>query len=525
MMRTDRCGDLRAGAVGEEVVVCGWVHSRRDHGGVTFIDLRDTSGLIQIVFSTDIDDDTHALAQDLRSEWVVRVTGSVRARREGTTNPQLPTGEIEIAARRLEILSRAETPPFQIDEHQEVDELLRLKYRYLDLRRERMQENLQLRHRIVGAIRRFFDAEGFVEIETPMLTASTPEGARDYLVPSRVHPGAFFALPQSPQIYKQLLVISGFERYFQIARCFRDEDLRADRQPEFTQIDVEASFIEQDDIIAVTEGLVQALFAEAGRPVEYDLICEPAPDEGGSSLELDWRGQSETLEEAQGDLDANHPELRRVDLAVDVLESATVLAGQSTAVTLPATTTRWAVKVDFVTSGGEGVYASGGYAHLKNRDTGQVVRGAWIAGGGGAGVELPIPAVSPNPSWSNFETSSPVSFASFDGTAVRFTHVDVGIGIAGYSFAYLSFPFFMDEGVSVSGFVMNQWGLGGSVTSGVWSFEEPIPPPPTFAVEEAIPVETTVGTSFGHRVLFETGEEIVSDDELERLRAFVSALP
>ena len=263
MMRTHRCGDVRATETEQEVTLCGWVHSRRDHGGVTFIDLRDTSGLIQVVFSTDIDADTHATAQDLRGEWVIKVTGAVRARKEGTTNPHLPTGEIEVAASGLEILSVAETPPFQIDEHQEVDEQLRLKYRYLDLRREGMQSNLHLRHRIISAIRRFFDAEGFVEIETPMLTRSTPEGARDYLVPSRVHPGTFFALPQSPQIFKQLFMVSGLDRYYQIVKCFRDEDLRADRQPEFTQLDLEMSFVDTEDVLDVTERMFKSVWKEA----------------------------------------------------------------------------------------------------------------------------------------------------------------------------------------------------------------------------------------------------------------------
>jgi aspartyl-tRNA synthetase len=263
MMRSHRCGDLRASHLEEKVTLCGWVHSRRDHGAITFIDLRDTSGLVQIVFSTDIGSDAHGTAQDLRSEWVVKVSGTVRARREGTTNPQLPTGEIEIAAAEIEVLSQAETPPFQIDEHQEVDEQLRLRYRYLDLRRDHMQDNLRLRHQIVGAIRRFFDAEGFVEIETPMLTRSTPEGARDYLVPSRVHPGTFFALPQSPQIFKQLFMVSGLDRYYQIVKCFRDEDLRADRQPEFTQLDLEMSFVDVEDVLDVTERMFKSVWKEA----------------------------------------------------------------------------------------------------------------------------------------------------------------------------------------------------------------------------------------------------------------------
>lgn len=262
-MRSHRCGELRSEHVGQSVTLCGWVHSRRDHGGVTFIDLRDAYGLVQIVFSTDVDADTHASAQELRGEFVVRVTGTVRARKAGTTNPQLPTGEVEVAAAQLEVFSRAETPPFQVDEHQEVDEQLRLKYRYIDLRREHMQENLKLRHDIISAIRRFFDAEGFREIETPMLTRSTPEGARDYLVPSRLHPGTFYALPQSPQLFKQLFMVSGLDRYYQIVKCFRDEDLRADRQPEFTQLDLEMSFVDVEDVLDVTERMFKYVWKEA----------------------------------------------------------------------------------------------------------------------------------------------------------------------------------------------------------------------------------------------------------------------
>ena len=262
MMRTHRCGDLRAGDGGATVILCGWVHSRRDHGGVTFIDLRDTSGLIQVVFSQDASAPTHEAAQELRGEFCIKVSGEVRARKEGTTNPQLATGEIEIAATSLEILSRAETPPFQVDEYQEADELLRLKYRYIDLRREKMQDNLKLRHAIISAIRRFFDAEGFLEIETPMMMRGTPEGARDYIIPSRLHPGKFYALPQSPQLFKQLFMVSGLDRYYQIVKCFRDEDLRADRQPEFTQLDLEMSFVDVDDVLDVTERMFKSIWAE-----------------------------------------------------------------------------------------------------------------------------------------------------------------------------------------------------------------------------------------------------------------------
>jgi aspartyl-tRNA synthetase len=262
MMRSHRCGDLRAEHSGETVTVCGWVHSRRDHGGVTFIDLRDVAGLVQVVFSPEVAPETHEAAQALRSEFCVRVSGEVRRRKEGTTNPRLATGEIEVAANTLEIFSASETPPFQIDEYHEVDENLRLKHRFLDLRREGMQSNLKLRHAIVAAIRRFFDAEGFCEIETPMLTRATPEGARDYVVPSRVHPGRFYALPQSPQIFKQLLMVSGFDRYYQIARCFRDEDLRADRQPDFTQLDLEMSFVDVEDVLEVTERMLKSVWKE-----------------------------------------------------------------------------------------------------------------------------------------------------------------------------------------------------------------------------------------------------------------------
>jgi aspartyl-tRNA synthetase len=229
---------------------------------VTFIDLRDVAGLVQVVFSPETSEAAHTTAQELRSEFCVRVIGEVRGRKAGTVNPKLPTGEIEVAASVVEILSRSETPPFQIDDYHEVDESVRLKYRFLDLRRESMQENLRLRHEIISSIRRFFDAEGFYEVETPMLTRATPEGARDYLVPSRVHPGRFYALPQSPQLFKQLLMVSGLDRYYQIARCFRDEDLRADRQPDFTQLDLEMSFVEVDDVLDVTERMFRHVWKE-----------------------------------------------------------------------------------------------------------------------------------------------------------------------------------------------------------------------------------------------------------------------
>ncbi|HVM34391.1 MAG TPA: aspartate--tRNA ligase [Actinomycetota bacterium] len=262
MMRSHRAGDLRAHDVGEKVTLCGWVHSRRDHGGVTFFDLRDVAGIVQVVFNPDTDPAAHADAQHLRSEWCIKVTGEVTTRKQGTANPNLATGEVEVAAVAVEVLSRSETPPFQIDEHHEAEEMLRLKYRYLDLRRDSMQENLKLRHAVVSSIRRFFDREGFYEIETPMLTRATPEGARDYLVPARLHPGKFYALPQSPQLFKQLLMVSGFDRYYQIVRCFRDEDLRADRQPDFTQLDLEMSFVDVEDVLDITERMFKEVWRD-----------------------------------------------------------------------------------------------------------------------------------------------------------------------------------------------------------------------------------------------------------------------
>ena len=261
-MRTHRCGDLRLDHAGEEATLCGWVHSRRDHGGVTFIDLRDTSGVTQVVFNPATSQEAHDVAQELRGEFCIRVAGEVRTRKEGTLNPNLPTGEVELAAQTVEILSRSETPPFQVDEHRSVDETLRLQYRYIDLRRSSMQANLKLRHQIISAIRRFFDGEGFVEVETPMLTRATPEGARDYLVPARLHPGSFYALPQSPQLFKQLLMVAGLDRYYQIVRCFRDEDLRADRQPDFTQLDLEMSFVEVEDVLDVTERMFKEVWRD-----------------------------------------------------------------------------------------------------------------------------------------------------------------------------------------------------------------------------------------------------------------------
>lgn len=260
--RTHFCGQLNRDNDGQEVVLCGWVARRRDHGGLIFIDLRDRSGIVQVVFSPDVNVDAFKKAESVRSEFVLTVHGSVKMRAQETVNKNMSTGEIEVFGAELRILNTAKTPPFYIQDHIDVDETLRLKYRYLDLRRPEMQYGLILRHRVAKAMRDFFDSHGFLEIETPMLTKSTPEGARDYLVPSRVNPGKFYALPQSPQIFKQILMVAGMERYFQIVRCFRDEDLRADRQPEFTQLDVEMSFIDREDILNMMEQMIAGLFKE-----------------------------------------------------------------------------------------------------------------------------------------------------------------------------------------------------------------------------------------------------------------------
>jgi aspartyl-tRNA synthetase len=257
-------GELDAARVGEGVRVAGWVHRRRDHGGLVFIDLRDRSGILQLVFHPETAPDAHALAQRLRSEHVISVAGEVVRREEGNVNPRLRTGEIELNVASAETLAESETPPFPLDEDGQIDEAIRLRHRMLDLRREPMRDAMLLRHTITRAMRDYLNAHDFVDIETPNLTRSTPEGARDFLVPARTNPGAFYALPQSPQLFKQLLMMSGFERYYQIARCFRDEALRADRQPEFTQLDLEMAFVEEDDVIGVIEGMLARVFEEAG---------------------------------------------------------------------------------------------------------------------------------------------------------------------------------------------------------------------------------------------------------------------
>ncbi len=267
LTRTHTCGALRPADVGASVVLLGWVHRVRDLGGLLFVDVRDRGGVTQVVFDKD-DEPLMAKAKRLRSEYVIGVQGGVRRRSAETINPKLETGEVEVVVRQLTILNEAKTPPFSVADDTPVSEDVRLKYRYLDLRRPRLQGNIVLRHRVSAAVRRYFDANGFLEIETPILTKSTPEGARDYLVPSRVHPGEFFALPQSPQLFKQILMIAGMDRYVQICKCFRDEDLRADRQPEFTQVDVEMSFARPETIYAVIEPLMRDIFAVIGREIQ-----------------------------------------------------------------------------------------------------------------------------------------------------------------------------------------------------------------------------------------------------------------
>ena len=299
-MRSHYCGDLRATESGEEVEIYGWVHRRRDHGGVIFLDIRDRTGVLQVVFDPD-EEQSFALADSVRNEYVLSVKGKVRPRPEGTINPDMPTGEIEVLGKELEILNAAKTPPFQLDAHSEAGEDVRLRYRYMDLRRPEMQQRMQARARITSAVRSFLEEKGFWDVETPTLSRATPEGARDYLVPSRTHPGEFFALPQSPQVYKQLLMMSGMDKYYQIARCYRDEDLRADRQPEFTQIDIEASFVSQADIMDLTEGMLRNLFAQV---LSVELPEFPV---------LTWA-------EAMRDFGSDRPDLRNPLRLVDVAD-------------------------------------------------------------------------------------------------------------------------------------------------------------------------------------------------------------
>ena len=299
-MRSHYCGDLRATESGEEVEIYGWVHRRRDHGGVIFLDIRDRTGVLQVVFDPD-EKTSFALADSVRNEYVLMAKGKVRGRPEGTINPDMLTGEVEVLGKELQILNAAKTPPFQLDEHSEAGEDVRLRYRYMDLRRPEMQQRMQARAGITSAVRAYLEEHGFWDVETPTLSRATPEGARDYLVPSRTHPGEFFALPQSPQVYKQLLMMSGMDKYYQIARCYRDEDLRADRQPEFTQIDIEASFVNQADIMSLTEGMLRQVFSKV---MKVELPEFPV---------LSWA-------EAMRDFGSDRPDLRNPLRLTDVAD-------------------------------------------------------------------------------------------------------------------------------------------------------------------------------------------------------------
>jgi len=303
MKRTNYCGALRAGDIGKRVILYGWVHSRRDHGGVIFIDLRDREGVCQVVFQPE-KPEIFASAEKLRSEYVLGVTGTVRRRPEGTENPNLPTGVVEVVTESLEIINVCPALPFEISDYTEASEETRLKYRYLDLRRPALQQNFILRHKVLQETRQFLVAQGFLEIETPMLTKSTPEGARDFLVPSRLNHGHFFALPQSPQLFKQILMVAGFDKYFQVVKCFRDEDLRADRQPEFTQVDLEMSFVEENDVITVIEGLVSKIFTDAlGKEINLpfprmtyaDAMLRYGSDKPDTRFAMEIGGLSEEL--------------------------------------------------------------------------------------------------------------------------------------------------------------------------------------------------------------------------------------
>jgi aspartyl-tRNA synthetase len=358
-MRSHYCGQVDDSLIGEQISVTGWVHRRRDHGGVIFVDLRDREGLLQIVFDPDTPE-IFAEAERIRGEYVLAVKGVVRPRPEGTVNPNMATGKVEVLAQELTTLNDSETPPFHHDEH--ANEELRLKYRYLDLRRENMLENLRLRHRVTQAMRNFLDANGFVDVETPMLTRATPEGARDYIVPSRTHAGKFFALPQSPQIFKQLLMMSGLDRYYQIVRCFRDEDLRADRQPEFTQLDVEMSFVEEDDVTGAMEELVRTLFKQV---MDIDLP-QPFP--------------RMTHAEAMRRFGSDKPDLRipleLVEVA-DLMESvefkifagpAKDVEGRVAALRLPGGSELSRKKIDDYTAF-VGRYGAKGLAYIKVNDT------------------------------------------------------------------------------------------------------------------------------------------------------------
>tara|TARA_R110000796_G_scaffold66440_2_gene152808 strand:- start:31327 stop:33102 length:1776 start_codon:yes stop_codon:yes gene_type:complete len=366
MMRSHYCGQLNETLADQEITLCGWVHRRRDHGGVIFLDIRDREGLAQVVFDPDREE-TFALADRVRSEYVVKVTGKVRARPAGAVNPNMASGAIEVLGYELEVLNQAETPPFPLDEYSDVGEETRLRYRFIDLRRPEMAAKLKLRSRITSSVRRYLDENGFLDVETPILTRATPEGARDYLVPSRTHPGTFFALPQSPQLFKQLLMVSGFDRYYQIAKCFRDEDLRADRQPEFTQIDIETSFMDEKDIIGLTEGMIRQLFKEV---LDVDLGEFPHM----------------TFEEAMRRYGSDKPDLRNPLELVDVADQLTEVdfkvfsgpakdpKGRVAALRVPGGASMPRKQIDDYTKY-VGIYGAKGLAYIKVNERAKGVEG------------------------------------------------------------------------------------------------------------------------------------------------------
>ncbi len=346
-MRTHKCGELTDKNIGSKVTLVGWANKWRDHGGVVFIDLRDRSGLVQTVFSPEIDADIHQAAHKIRNEYVIQVEGDVRERPEGTVNPSLPTGQIEVVVRKLTVLNECKPLPFMVDDDAEASESLRYRYRYLDLRRPIIQQNMIIRHKAAKAFREYLDANDFIEIETPILTKSTPEGARDYLVPSRTNPGHFFALPQSPQIFKQILMVSGLERYYQVVRCFRDEDLRADRQPEFTQIDLEMSFVDREDVMSVIEEMVKKVFKDA------------------INVELDGSFQRLSYNDAMEKYGSDKPDLR---FGLELKDVSDIVTGSS-----------FKVFLDTVANGGivKGLNAKGlaGYSRKDLDDLTKVVQG------------------------------------------------------------------------------------------------------------------------------------------------------
>jgi aspartyl-tRNA synthetase len=387
-MRTHKCGELNKEHLGEAVELCGWVHRRRDHGGVIFIDLRDRAGLVQVVFDPD-SPETFAIAESVRSEYVLKVEGIVRDRPEGTINPNMQTGEVEVLVSNVEVLNESETPPFPIESDIEVNEEMRLRYRYIDLRRTSMQEKMRVRRDVTRTLRNFLDDHEFFEIETPYLTKATPEGARDYIVPSRTHENAFFALPQSPQLYKQILMVSGMDRYYQVVRCFRDEDLRADRQPEFTQLDIETSFMDENEIMEIMEEMIRQLFAE--------II----------NVQLDATFPRMTYQEAMSRFGVDRPDLRIPLELVDIADE--MKAVDFKVFSGPANDPNGRVVAMRLPNGGDlsrkdiedltkfvGIYGAKGLAYIKVNDR----------NGGIDGLQSPIVKFAPAEVWEKVLTKT-----------------------------------------------------------------------------------------------------------------------